>query len=143
MRLAVGGAQALQGVVPDLTAMGKIIGGGFYGGGGGRSSRLPVGGDRSTGAEVIHSGTFNGNPVSACARVVSVRELTAERIERMDRLAERLAARLVGAAAAWAGCRSRCVARDRCCSASAASGARRQRHRSDADLATARCTWRR
>ncbi|MGE0732661.1 MAG: aspartate aminotransferase family protein [Acidimicrobiia bacterium] len=99
LRLAVGGAQSLQGVVPDLTAMGKIIGGGFpVGAVGGRADLLAVTDPRAP--KLIHSGTFNGNPVSACAGVVSVRELTAERIERMDRLAERLAARLVGAAAA-------------------------------------------
>jgi glutamate-1-semialdehyde 2,1-aminomutase len=40
--------------------------------------------------KVFHSGTFNANPVTMVAGEVSLRELTAERIERMDRLRETL-----------------------------------------------------
>ena len=92
-RLAEGGAQTLLGIEPDLTMLGKIVGGGF-----------PVGavvGKREAmralepgPAQVFHSGTFCGNPVTMAAGVVSVRELTAARIERMDQLAARLCERL-------------------------------------------------
>ncbi len=99
VRLATGGAQALHGVTPDLTAMGKIIGGGFpVGAVGGRADLLAVTDPRAP--RLIHSGTFNGNPITATAGLVSVRELTAERIATMDRLAERLGGRLIAAAEA-------------------------------------------
>ncbi len=90
LRLAMGGAQQMEGVVPDLCAMGKIIGGGFpVGAVGGRADLLAVTDPRRL--RLLHSGTFNGNPVSAAAGVVSLRELTAERIVTMDRQAARLA----------------------------------------------------
>jgi glutamate-1-semialdehyde 2,1-aminomutase len=47
-----------------------------------------------------HSGTFNGNPLTCAAGLVSVRELTQERIDRMERLGERLAQELKKAAMA-------------------------------------------
>jgi glutamate-1-semialdehyde 2,1-aminomutase len=98
LRLHEGGAQALHGVRPDLTAMGKIIGGGFpVGAVGGRAELLAVTDPRDP--RLIHSGTFNGNPVTAAAGVVSLRELTPERIATMDRQAARLAERLRAAAA--------------------------------------------
>jgi glutamate-1-semialdehyde 2,1-aminomutase len=45
--------------------------------------------------KVFHTGTFNANPVTMVAGEVSLRELTAERIERMDGLRELLQAGLV------------------------------------------------
>jgi glutamate-1-semialdehyde 2,1-aminomutase len=93
LRLAAGGAQARDGVTPDLTAMGKIIGGGFpVGAVGGRADLLAVTDPRS--GRLFHSGTFNGNPVTAAAGVVSVRELTSDRIGVMEAQAERLASEL-------------------------------------------------
>ena len=92
-RLAEGGAQALLGIEPDLTMLGKIIGGGFPVGavvGKREAMRVLEPGP----AQVFHSGTFCGNPVTMAAGVVSVRELTAARIERMDQLAARLHERL-------------------------------------------------
>ena len=98
LRLATGGAQALHGVVPDLTAMGKIIGGGFpVGAVGGRADLLSV--TVPPGPRLVHSGTFNGNPVTAAAGVVSVRELTDERIAAMARRTEWLERALLAAAA--------------------------------------------
>jgi len=98
LRLATGGAQQLHGVEPDLTAMGKIVGGGFpVGAVGGRAEYLAV--TVPPAPRLVHSGTFNGNPVTAAAGVVSVRELTAERIAAMAARAERLEAALVSAAA--------------------------------------------
>ena len=92
-RLAEGGAQALLGIEPDLTMLGKIIGGGFpVGAVVGKREAMQV--LEPGPAQVFHSGTFCGNPVTMAAGVVSVRELTAARIERMDQLAARLCERL-------------------------------------------------
>ena len=89
-RLSQGGAQALYGIEPDLTMLGKVIGGGYpVGAVGGKLAHMKV--FDPAAANIVHSGTFCGNPVSMAAGVVSVRELTSDRIERMDRLARRLA----------------------------------------------------
>jgi glutamate-1-semialdehyde 2,1-aminomutase len=88
-RLATGGRQAALGVTPDLTLFGKLIGGGFpVGAVGGRADVMAVMDPRQ--GRMFHSGTFNGNPVTAAAGVVSVRELTAERIDGMGELTARL-----------------------------------------------------
>ena len=93
-RLAEGGAQALFGIEPDLTMFGKVIGGGFpVGAVGGKLEHLRI--FDPAAPRAFHSGTYCGNPVTMAAGVVSVRELTAARIETMDRLAERLANGLV------------------------------------------------
>jgi glutamate-1-semialdehyde 2,1-aminomutase len=98
LRLASGGAQQLFNVQPDLTMMGKIIGGGLpVGALGGAASLMSCLDPRNRGA-LWHSGTFNGNPLTCAAGAVSVRELTKERIEEMDRLGDRLARELKQAA---------------------------------------------
>jgi len=90
LRLGVGGAQAAEGVTPDLTTMAKIIGGGFpVGAVGGRSELMAL--TRPEGGAVPSSGTFNGNPVTAAAGVVSLAHLTEARIATMAAQAERLA----------------------------------------------------
>ena len=92
-RLATGGTQALVGIEPDLTMLGKLIGGGFpVGGVGGKREYLDIFDPENP--RGMHSGTYNGNPVTMTAGLVSVRELTAERIGRMEELGERLAASL-------------------------------------------------
>jgi glutamate-1-semialdehyde 2,1-aminomutase len=92
-RLATGGRQQHLGLSPDLTLFGKLIGGGFpVGAVGGRAEVMAVMDPRR--GRMFHSGTFNGNPVTAAAGVVSVRELTSERIDAMARRAEALDARL-------------------------------------------------
>lgn len=97
LRLTTGGAQARYGVTPDLTAMGKIIGGGLpVGAIGGRADLLAV--TDPLQPKLIHSGTFNGNPVTAAAGVVSVKELTSDRIGKMDVHAARIASALTEAA---------------------------------------------
>lgn len=67
-RLSIGGAQALYGVRPDLTVLGKILGGGFAlaAFGGARELMRPVAEGR-----VVHGGTYTGSPtVLAAARSV-------------------------------------------------------------------------
>jgi len=100
LRLATGGAQQIFDVQPDLTMMGKIIGGGLpVGALGGAASLMSCLDPRNRGA-LWHSGTFNGNPLTCTAGAVSVRELTRERIEDLDRRGDRLARELKKAAMA-------------------------------------------
>ena len=85
LRLARGGAQERYGVMPDMTSMAKIIGGGFPG----RCLRRPRGdhaAHRSADGtqRVSHAGTFNGNPVSATAGRASLELLTPEAFDRLE-----------------------------------------------------------
>lgn len=90
VRLATGGTQSLVGVEPDLTMLGKLIGGGFpVGAVGGKLEYMEI--FDPAAPRGVHSGTYNANPVTMAAGLVSVRELTAGRIDRMERLGERLA----------------------------------------------------
>jgi len=98
-RLGVGGRQQVLGVRPDLTMFGKLIGGGLPVGAVGGSREYFTIFDPAQ-LRAFHTGTFNANPVTMGAGAVSVRELTAERIAAMERLAERLRAGLSAAAAA-------------------------------------------
>lgn len=101
LRLAPGGAQAVHGVDPDLTAMAKIIGGGFpVGAVGGRAELMEV--TDPYRPRLFHSGTFNGNPVTTAAGLASMQLLTSDAIAVMDGHADRLEHAL-GAAAAGAG----------------------------------------
>jgi glutamate-1-semialdehyde 2,1-aminomutase len=96
-RLSTGGAQKLYGIEPDLTLFGKLIGGGLpVGAVGGREEHLAVCDPRAP--RMFHSGTFNGNPLTTAAGVVSVRELTQERINGMEQWATELATALAKAA---------------------------------------------
>lgn len=74
-RLALGGAQQLYGIRPDLTTMGKIIGGGLpmaaYGGRADIMSKVaPVG-------PIYQAGTLSGNPVAVSAGIAMLRHLIA------------------------------------------------------------------
>jgi len=90
-RVARGGAQALYGVRPDLTCLGKIIGGGLpvgaYGGARALMSRVaPLG-------AVYQAGTLSGNPLAVAAGLATIRALAEpgvyERLERLGRQLER------------------------------------------------------
>jgi glutamate-1-semialdehyde 2,1-aminomutase len=81
-RAATGGAQALLGVDPDLTVLGKITAGGFPGGGVGGKRELMELSNPATG-HVRISGTFSGNPISTTAGYITLRDLTQDRIDRM------------------------------------------------------------
>jgi glutamate-1-semialdehyde 2,1-aminomutase len=96
-RLAEGGLQQLLDLEPDLTLFGKFIGGGFPAGAvGGKASLMELfDPDRM---RVYHSGTFNGNPASMLAGSITVRDLTAEKIDHIGRLGERLRVGLLAAA---------------------------------------------
>lgn len=98
LRLATGGYQSLTGVTPDLTAMAKIIGGGYpVGAVGGRRELMEL--CNPSDPKVFHSGTFNGNPVTTAAGLVSLRHLTSDAIGAMDRRTARLESDLIDKAA--------------------------------------------
>ena len=97
-RLATGGLQVELGLAPDLTMLGKFIGGGYpVGAVGGRAELMKV--LEPDEGSVFHGGTFNGNPVTMAAGSVAVKELTTARIDRMAERAERLGEALRLAAA--------------------------------------------
>jgi len=88
-RVARGGAQEIYGVQPDLTALGKVIGGGLpVGAFGGRAEIMdqlsPLG-------PVYQAGTLSGNPLAMAAGLAQLREL--ERIDGWSQL-EKLGAQL-------------------------------------------------
>jgi glutamate-1-semialdehyde 2,1-aminomutase len=96
-RVALGGAQERYGVTPDLTTLGKIIGGGFpvgaFGGKREIMERLaPCG-------PVYQAGTLSGNPVAMVAGLALIRELQKPGVyEELDRKGARLAGGLCHAA---------------------------------------------
>lgn len=86
-RLAPGGAQQLYGVSPDLTALGKIIGGGFPVGAFGGKAEIMALYDQSgsqMGKTLTHHGTFNGNPITMAAGVATLKELKEEVYQRFS-----------------------------------------------------------
>jgi glutamate-1-semialdehyde 2,1-aminomutase len=88
-RLSPGGAQALYGVRPDLTTMGKIIGGGFPVGGLGGVDEVMSVFDLSRGPKAVFaSGTFNANPVTLTAGLATLRELTPAVYSHLNSLAD-------------------------------------------------------
>ena len=99
LRMNTGGHQVNLGITPDLTTMGKIIGGGYpVGAVGGRADLMSLL-DPGRG-KIFHSGTFNGNPVTTAAGIVSYGHLTSDNIAVMASLAERLEGHLADGAAA-------------------------------------------
>ncbi len=77
-RVAPGGAQEYYGVTPDMTALGKIIGGGLpVGAFGGRRDIMELY-NPTTGPTVSHAGTFNANPLTMLAGTVALEQLTPE-----------------------------------------------------------------
>lgn len=82
-RVSYGGAQALYGVYPDITCLGKIIGGGFpVGAYGGKKEIMeqvaPVG-------DVYQAGTLSGNPVATTAGLETLRILSQSKVyEELD-----------------------------------------------------------
>jgi glutamate-1-semialdehyde 2,1-aminomutase len=96
-RLARGGAQQLYGVTPDLTCLGKIIGGGLpvgaYGG------RADVMAKVAPEGPVYQAGTLSGNPLAMAAGCATLDALDAPGVyERLEALGRRLEEGLVRAA---------------------------------------------
>ena len=95
-RVALGGAQALYGIKPDLTVMGKVIGGGLpVAAFGGRADLMahmaPIG-------SVYQAGTLSGNPVAVAAGLTTLKLIQAPGFyEHLDAQTKKLAAGLAAA----------------------------------------------
>jgi len=88
-RVAKGGVQELEGLMPDLTAMGKVIGGGLpVGAFGGKAEIMDY---LAPDGPVYQAGTLSGNPLAMAAGLAQLREM--ERVDGYGKL-ERLGARL-------------------------------------------------
>ncbi len=96
-RLAYGGAQTMFGVRPDLTVLGKIIGGGFPIGAVAGPARLMD--QLAPEGPVYHAGTFAGHPMAMAAGVATLTELRRRPpYQRLERQGTRLARGLAEAA---------------------------------------------
>ncbi|HEX6799917.1 MAG TPA: glutamate-1-semialdehyde 2,1-aminomutase [Ktedonobacterales bacterium] len=98
-RVAYGGAQALYGITPDLTCLGKIVGGGLpaaaYGG------RRDIMAMVAPSGPVYQAGTLSGNPLAMAAGIAQLQALRAPgTYERLDVLAASLEAGIAEAARA-------------------------------------------
>ena len=96
-RMARGGAQEHYGVLPDLTVMGKVVGGGFplaaVGGSAAVMDQLaPIGG-------VYQAGTLSGNPVAVAAGAAALELLTEDAYPRLTRITEQVVDHLASALA--------------------------------------------
>jgi glutamate-1-semialdehyde 2,1-aminomutase len=95
-RAAPGGAQQLAGVTPDLTCLGKIIGGGLpVGAYGGRADLMEL---VSPAGPVYQAGTLSGNPLAMTAGLWSLGQLKPGIYTYLAKLGTRLAAGLATAA---------------------------------------------
>ena len=84
-----GGAQASYDIQPDLTAMGKMIGGGFpVGALAGRDAVMSVMDPRAHTVLFPHSGTFSANPVTMTAGRIAMELFDPPAIDRLNRLGE-------------------------------------------------------
>ena len=94
-RVGYHGAQGRYGGDPDLTAFGKIIGGGFpIGATGGRAEVMEVFDPGTRGARIASGGTFSANPISMTGGLATMRAMTPAEFDRLDALGVRLRVRL-------------------------------------------------
>ncbi|MDQ6819387.1 MAG: glutamate-1-semialdehyde 2,1-aminomutase [Actinomycetota bacterium] len=95
-RVSRGGAQEYFGVMPDLTILGKIVGGGLpaaaYGGSRELMERVAPAGD------VYQAGTLSGNPLAVSAALATLAELDLAAYQRLSETTDALASGLRGAA---------------------------------------------
>ncbi|HEY9287573.1 MAG TPA: glutamate-1-semialdehyde 2,1-aminomutase [Candidatus Dormibacteraeota bacterium] len=96
-RVAPGGAQQLLGVTPDLTCLGKVLGGGLpigaYGG------RREVMAQVAPAGPVYQAGTLSGNPLAVAAGLATLRALSDDSYRQLERCGSRFARALESAAA--------------------------------------------
>jgi glutamate-1-semialdehyde 2,1-aminomutase len=97
-RASAGGAQGLFGVKPDLTCLGKIIGGGLpVGAYGGRADVMDL---MAPAGPVYQAGTLSGNPLAMTAGLWCLEALSPKLYRHLAKLGARLAAGLADAARA-------------------------------------------
>ncbi|MEN8247011.1 MAG: aspartate aminotransferase family protein [Thermodesulfobacteriota bacterium] len=86
-----GGVQAAQNVEPDLTCLGKIIGGGYpVGAFGGRKEVMSVYDVDHKPSSLFHSGTFSGNNITMAAGITAMELYDESAVERINALGDRL-----------------------------------------------------
>ncbi len=91
-RIARGGAQSRLGITPDITTLGKVIGGGLPVGAFGGSAAIM---DRVTpDGDIFVAGTLSGNPLAMAAGIATLRLITDDVFARIERLTKRLTAGL-------------------------------------------------
>ncbi len=101
LRMAYGGAQEWLGVTPDLTTMGKIIGGGMpVGGLAGRADIMEMFDATNGKPAVPQSGTFTAHPLTMAAGVATMNAYDHEAVDRLNALGERTRSQLREAIAA-------------------------------------------
>lgn len=89
-RLGYHGVFSEVGITPDLTCLAKIIGGGFpVGAVGGRAEVMEVF-DQQRASYVHHGGTYNANPVSMAAGLVTLHKMTPPAFDRLNQLGDTL-----------------------------------------------------
>lgn len=90
-RLGYSGSQGVLGVQPDVTALGKIIGGGFpVGAVAGRADVMSMFDATADGAAPLpHGGTFNANPITMSAGLAAMTDMTPDAFERLNILGEK------------------------------------------------------
>ena len=94
-RVAPGGAQELLGVVPDMTCLGKTVGGGTPAGAfGGREDIMALFDPTEGAPTVLHAGTFNANPVTMAAGQATLSRLTPSVYDLLAQTGETLRAKL-------------------------------------------------
>ena len=90
-RIGRGGAQERFNIRPDLTTLGKIIGGGLaVGAFGGRADVMNYYDPRDGKGRINHGGTFNANPLTMAGGIATLEQLTPEAYARLDALGDRL-----------------------------------------------------
>jgi len=87
-RVALGGAQEIYNIQPDITTLGKVIGGGLpIGAVAGQAKYMdqlaPTG-------DIYQAGTFSGNPLSMASGIATLNELTSENYQQLESLGKRL-----------------------------------------------------
>lgn len=104
LRLAYGGSQSLYDVTPDLTTLGKIIGGGMPIGAVGGSAKVmqvfePINGKPA----VPHGGTLNANPLAMVAGKTGMSLLTPLALQKLERQGDQIRAELreIAQAKSW------------------------------------------
>ena len=94
-RVSSGGAQESFGITPDMTTLGKIIGGGLpVGAFGGKDEIMELFDPTSSNYDIAHAGTFNGNPLTMEAGVTVMENLTSDNFEKMNNLGDSLRSKL-------------------------------------------------
>jgi glutamate-1-semialdehyde 2,1-aminomutase len=91
-RISLGGMQMLEGVTPDLTTLGKIIGGGFAVGAFGGKKEIMAAFDPAHPHNIYHGGTFCGHNVTMAAGAATLKCYGEGEVNRINALGERLAA---------------------------------------------------